>query len=69
MELQKLLPKIIPSEGFISPGELYRDAMAVGYVGSQENLLKLADEMVSEDVLCGRNRGMSQLRWYTGGKK
>lgn len=69
LEIKKMLLKIIPSNQFISRGELYRDANIDGYNRSQETLLRVADEMVNEKVLIGKLRGKSQLRWYTGGKK
>jgi hypothetical protein len=62
---RNIVVRVLEEHGqFVSPGILYCDAKLDGYEGTQERLLKIANEMVREKQIIGRRRGMTQKVWY-----
>ena len=50
--------------GFVPRGILYRNAKAMGYNGTQEELLQKADELAKGDIIESASIGRSQLTAY-----
>jgi hypothetical protein len=49
---------------FVPRGILYRNAKAMGYDGTQEELLQRADELAKEDIIESASIGRSQFTAY-----
>lgn len=59
-----ILPVLENESGFVPRGILYRDAKAMGYDGTQDELLQKADELAKDGIIESAPIGISQFTAY-----
>ena len=58
------LEELAPTGLYVSPGQLYAEAVNQGYEGTQRDLITFASHMVRTGEINGRRRGQAQNVWY-----